>query len=188
MTNEKKSDAVKHLEKIADRHNEHLESLLEVRKIISKMPLVKKGKGAFNNPYLQLPDIIEQIEPLLLEHGFITIFDDWSSDIDLKEGQCKFVLKLIYVPTNEITHNYLTVKLEKATPQGKRSAYTYAMRSLYCTVLAIPTTDDDGTDTMTIDEFDKAIDSLKRQKAKLMKNGGDVKGGKVTTHTASGDF
>jgi len=181
MTNEKKSDAVKHLEKIADRHNEHLQSLLDLRIKISKTPLEKKGKGAFNNPYLTLPDIIEQIEPLILDHGFITIFDDYSTDMDCKEGQCKFLLKLIYVPTNETITNFLTVKLEKATPQGKRSAYTYAMRSLYSSVLALPTKDDDGRDAMTTEELSSAIKSLEKQRSKLLAKGN---GGKTTNNQA----
>ena len=41
MTNEKKkSPAVEHLEKIADRHNEHVESFLLLRLKISKISII----------------------------------------------------------------------------------------------------------------------------------------------------
>tara|TARA_Y100000004_G_scaffold66216_2_gene74262 strand:- start:1044 stop:1613 length:570 start_codon:yes stop_codon:yes gene_type:complete len=171
MFNKKeKSPAEKHLMEMAGRDKEHLTQLLAVRKILSEQQFKMTGKGAFKNSYLPLPEIIKVVEPVLYKHGFVTIFDDISNSDDLQKGQCRFVLRLIYTLTDQEITNTINMQLEKATPQGKRSAYTYAMRSLYESVFALPKEDDDATATMNVDELQSAIDTLTFKRDKLLKN------------------
>ena len=59
--------------------------------------------------------------------------------------ECFFEMTITYAPTMQQKKSVVSLVAEKDTPQKKRSAYTYALRSLYCTLLALPVDkDDDG--------------------------------------------
>lgn len=168
MTEKKESPAIKHMREVSGRANEHLEKLLLARSEIAKLPMVKDKIGAFNNAYLGLESIVQKIEPILLKHGFITQFSDVTAFFSQgdREGTVDprvaiFKMKVTFTPTGkEFEPEYLTVSLDKNTPQGKKSAYTQAKRLLYTNFCAIPEADDDASATMTISARLDAIQSI----------------------------
>ena len=125
--------------------NEHLYELVKVRRKIMETGLKANAKGQFDNPYVPLEDIIAVVEPILLEHNFLTTS---TERFDIKKTnplECFFEMTLTYAPTMQQKKSIVSIVAEKAPPQKKRSAYTYALRSLYCTLLALPVDkDDDG--------------------------------------------
>jgi len=153
-------------------------ALMNVRKELIETTLIKSGKGAFNNSYTPLPDIIKVAEPLLLKNGVLSIFDECTSHVNSeKPNEALFLLTLYHPESDTKVVNHIKVELEKRTPQGKRSAYTYAQRSLYESTLVINKEDDDATNTMTVAELDEAIKSLTRQKNKLSSSNNNVQNG-----------
>lgn len=125
--------------------NEHLYELVKVRQAIFKTGLKASAKGQFDNPYVPLEDIIAVVEPILLQHNFLTTCTE-RFDIPSKNPlECFFEMTITYAPTMQQKKSVVSLVAEKDTPQKKRSAYTYALRSLYCTLLALPVDkDDDG--------------------------------------------
>ena len=168
MTDKKESPAVAHMREVSGRADEHLNKLLLARQEIAKLPMVKDKIGAFNNAYLGLESIVQKIEPILLKHGFITQFSDNTSFYSQgdREGTIDpkvavFKMSVTYAPTGVVFDpQFLTVSLDKNTPQGKKSAYTQAKRLFYTNFCAIPEADDDASATMTISARLDAIQSL----------------------------
>ena len=168
MTDKKESPAITHMREVSGRANEHLSSLLKARQEIAKLSMVKDKIGAFNNAYLGLESIIQKIEPILQKNGLITQFSDSTAFYSQADREntidpkvAVFKMTVTYEPTGkEFDPEFLTVSLDKNTPQGKKSAYTQAKRQLYSNFCAIPEADDDASATMTISSRLDAIQSL----------------------------
>tara|TARA_R100000655_G_scaffold13266_1_gene29917 strand:+ start:571 stop:1125 length:555 start_codon:yes stop_codon:yes gene_type:complete len=156
MKQSEKSEAVKHLEKKADRHNEHLQKLWVARKQINDKIMKAEGTGAFNNKYLTIHQIWKDVEPILMENGFLTLFNDLSQAIE-DPKKCLFSLELVYVPTNTTIEKRIRLDLERATCMAVKSAVTYAQRILYSFIVSLPQEDDDAEKTMSPQELQRAI-------------------------------
>ena len=155
------------MEKVKNIHH----ALMNVRKELIETTLIKSAKGAFKNSYTPLPDIIKVAEPLLLKYNVLSIFDECTSHTNTeKPNEALFILTLYHPETETKLVNHFKVELEKRTPQGKRSAYTYAQRSLYESTLVINKEDDDAENTMTVDELNQAIASLTRKRNAITKS------------------
>ena len=63
----KNSPAENHLTEIAERHNEHVEMLLLVRKkLANSKDFSMDGTGVYGNSYLPLPKILRLVDNMLM--------------------------------------------------------------------------------------------------------------------------
>ena len=170
----KDSPAEEHLRKIAHRHNEHLDQLLLVRKkLANSKDFSMDGTGVYGNFYLPLPKILKLVEPLLIEHGFVSSVFESTNPQDDQMRRVRFTMRLHYVPTNEeVYSDPITIPMEKVSAHGKISCLTYARRCLYECMFNLPRKDDDAKDTMTIRDHQDAIEQHQRKIDKMSGNNG----------------
>ena len=149
----KDNTPIQELIKKGERANEHLLALIKARIEIHQMGFDKHGddgkKGHFKNAYVPIDVIILKCEPILLKHGLLSSCTEVpnSSDPDHKE-RCRFLLTITYAETMESVSSEITLYADNKNLWGKQSAYTYAKRSLFSSLLSLPTEkneDDDAT-------------------------------------------
>lgn len=104
---------------------------------------VKNPANTANNPffkskYAPLPDILNDVRPLLAKHG-LAVLQSPSGDGD----KIVITTMLIHESGEYIETCPLVLKTEKATAQGAGSAITYARRYALSAVLGISSEDDD---------------------------------------------
>ena len=177
----KNSPAENHLNEIADRHNEHVEMLLLVRKkLANSKDFSMDGTGVYGNSYLPLPKILRLVEPLLIEHGFVSSVYESTNVQDDQMNRVRFTMRLHYVPTNEeVYSDPITIPMDKVSAHGKVASLTYARRCLYECMFNLPRKDDDAKDTMNVADHQDAIKSHQEQIEKIQrkanKNGANLK-------------
>ena len=102
----------------------------------------KNTASGFNNKYCPLPELLNQIKPLLNKHQILMLQDIGSDN----EGSMQVSTRLIHVPSGEkVESGWITFKGKGSDPQKMGSAITYFRRYLINTILGISgEPDDDG--------------------------------------------
>ena len=112
-----------------------MKKLLEVKKQIGV--LKKNSKNPFfKSAYLDLNDLLNAVEPLLLDNGLVL----------LQPVECNNVCTVIYDSENEqeICSSSMVIPDNITDPQKLGSCITYFRRYTLKSLLAIAETDDDG--------------------------------------------
>jgi len=150
MSNQIKQDTpLKELIKKGDQANCHLHALLNARKEIHETGFGEDKKGHFKNKYIPIDIIVKTCEPILLKHDLLSECTEVPNSSDPEHrDRCRFRLTITYVKTMESVSSEITLYAENKSIWSKQSAYTYAKRSLFSSLLSLPTEkneDDDGT-------------------------------------------
>jgi ERF superfamily len=103
--------------------------------------VVKSQKGSYSYKYVDLADIMEQVGPLLAQHGLT-----WSTFPCRDErGDPALRYVLTHASTGDCMTETMPLMIAQATAQGLGSAITYARRYSLCAVLnLVADEDDDG--------------------------------------------
>jgi ERF superfamily len=103
--------------------------------------VVKSQKGSYSYKYVDLADIMEQVGPLLAQHGLT-----WSTFPCRDErGDPALRYVLTHAGTGDCMTETMPLMIAQATAQGLGSAITYARRYSLCAVLnLVADEDDDG--------------------------------------------
>jgi hypothetical protein len=150
MSNQIKEDTpIKELIKKGEKANHHLIALLNARKEIHETGFGEDKKGHFKNKYIPIDIIVKTCEPILLKHDLLSECTEVPNSSDPEHrDRCRFRLTITYVKTMESVSSEITLYAENKSIWAKQSAYTYAKRSLFSSLLSLPTEkneDDDGT-------------------------------------------
>jgi len=147
----------------------HLEQICEARKEIHNTEFKTDSRGYQGNLFLSLEAITCKVEPILLKHNLLSIVSEKKTG----EKSYEIEMKIISTETYQYVSAKTSAQVDDVDAQSVRSLHTYATRSLYRQLLALPIDkDDDGVDANY-----KTIEA--RQKENLNKNA--VKDFKPTT-------
>jgi hypothetical protein len=114
----------------------------------------KQGKNKhFNSKYLQLPDLLAKVVPLLHEEGCMLLQGSRHSD---NPDVAIITTRIIHVESGGELLNETDLPVAKLTPQNMGMAVTYGRRYGLEPVFGIPTKDDDGEGAMDRDGKEKA--------------------------------
>jgi len=114
----------------------YLEALVEAQLKI-KAPKKDKINPRFKTGYCSLDSIYEAIRIPLAEHGF-TI-----RHTVVKDGDAYWLETFLHHASGEQLSNRIPILVEQMTSQGFASALTYSRRYALCSLLGLPTDDDD---------------------------------------------
>ena len=162
---------------IDEYHNKsirHLQQLVEARKEIHETNLRADKLGNFANPFASLELITSRVEPILLKHNLLTLVDEKVLD----NGQYKITMRIVSAETQGFVEGSTTSKPDSQASFKVRSLHTFATRSLYRQLLALPIDKDD--DGLKANEEEQKEELKKQQKEELKKqqnknfNKGDI--------------
>ena len=126
----------------AETENPQLQAMRALATARASFPTLPKDKKNphFKSKYTSLDKIVELIEPVLTEHGFL-----WTTLPGIHEkGPC-LNYSLLHLETGGGLEGCMPLMLDKANPQGQGAAITYARRYALCAVLnLLADEDDDG--------------------------------------------
>jgi len=120
-------------------------SLLAAQKA---MPDLQKNaiNPHFGSSYISLDSLMEQVLPVLNEHGFVLL----QSPVALPENEPGLMTTLLHVETGEGFGGTMPLMVDKANPQGQGSAITYARRYALMSLLGlVADVDDDANSAST---------------------------------------
>tara|TARA_A100000172_G_scaffold61494_1_gene40844 strand:- start:2601 stop:3236 length:636 start_codon:yes stop_codon:yes gene_type:complete len=137
--------------------HEHHVYLMKAKNDIQKIDLKPKGQGQYQNQYLPLEQIIEEIEPIMRKHEFHVHFDEIIQD-NPNILICKMIC--VFVKTGTEIIKCVQMPCDKATSQGRKGAWTYAKRQCYQNLLSLPDKDNDGLEDMTYLQRLKAVGEM----------------------------
>jgi hypothetical protein len=110
----------------------------------------KQGKNKhFNSKYLQLPDLLAKVVPLLHDEGCMLLQGSRHSD---NPDVAIITTRIIHVESGDELLNETDLPVAKLTPQNMGMAVTYGRRYGLEPVFGIPTKDDDGEGAMNREE------------------------------------
>ena len=143
--------------------------IIDARLEIQSSKLVHDSKGQFNNKYISLEGIQRVVEPILLKHGLFTQFCE-TDVIDTKierDGNvplAKFELFIRDSESDKLSVHSINLLPDAHTAQKKKSALTYAMRTLYAMALCFPVDRDDDGAAASYDDTELAIKIMSNAK------------------------
>ena len=145
---------------IDEYHNKsvrHLQQLVEARKEIHETNLRADKLGNFANPFASLELITSRVEPILLKHNLLTSVDEKVLD----NGQYKITMRIRSSETQGFVESSTTSKPDSQASFKVRSLHTYATRSLYRQLLALPIDNDD--DGLKANQAEQNAEKIKQQ-------------------------
>ena len=145
---------------IDEYHNKsirHLQQLVEARKEIHETNLRADKLGNFANPFASLELITSRVEPILLKHNLLTSVDEKVFD----NGQYKITMRIVSAETQGFVESSTTSKPDSQASFKVRSLHTYATRSLYRQLLALPIDNDD--DGLKANQAEQNAEKIKQQ-------------------------
>lgn len=102
----------------------------------------KQGKNLhFKSKYLQLPDLLAQVVPLLHDEGCMLVQGTKHSD---NPDIAIITTLIIHVESGDEWYNDIDLPVSKLNPQEMGKAVTYGRRYGLEPIFGIPTKDDDG--------------------------------------------
>ena len=137
--------------------HEHHVYLMKAKNDIANLDLKPRGQGQYQNQYLPLEQIIEEIEPIMRKHQFHVHFDEI-----IQENPDILICKMIcvFVKTGTEIIKVVQMPCDKSTSQGRKGAWTYAKRQCYQNLLSLPDKDNDGLEDMTYLDRLKAVKEM----------------------------
>ena len=145
---------------IDEYHNKsvrHLQQLVEARKEIHETNLRADKLGNFANPFASLELITSRVEPILLKHNLLTSVDEKVLD----NGQYKITMRIRSSETQGFVESSTTSKPDSQASFKVRSLHTYATRSLYRQLLALPIDNDD--DGLKANQAEQNAEKIRQQ-------------------------
>lgn len=145
---------------IDEYHNKsirHLQQLVEARKEIHETNLRADKLGNFANPFASLELITSRVEPILLKHNLLTSVDEKVFD----NGQYKITMRIVSAETQGFVESSTTSKPDSPASFKVRSLHTYATRSLYRQLLALPIDNDD--DGLKANQAEQNAEKIRQQ-------------------------
>jgi hypothetical protein len=132
-----------------------IQALVKAQKEI-KPPVREGSNPMFKSKYATLDAIYHSCRIALANNGLIL-----SHSVEKDESNGYFVITTLYHVSGETLSNRFPMIIEKDTNQGIASARTYACRYGTCSLLALPSDeDDDGNASCLTSEQTKQFESL----------------------------
>lgn len=126
------------------------EKLLEIQR--AGVELQKSAINPhFKNSYVPLEEVIEQVVPLLNEHGIVLL-----QNVGHYEGKPLLVTTLLDAESGTTIDSAAPLILDKETPQGVGSAITYMRRYTILSMLGLVADADDDAEAATSRTSSKA--------------------------------
>ncbi|QDP61040.1 MAG: putative essential recombination function protein [Prokaryotic dsDNA virus sp.] len=144
------------------------ECLIDARLEIQNTKLVKDSKGQFNNAYVSLEGIQRIVEPILLKHGLCSSFQEIYMDCEEGEEKpelARFGLNIEHAYSDDSKFVSISILPDAQTAQKKKSALTYASRTLYSMALCFPVDRDDDGATASYNDKALALKIMKNAKS-----------------------
>lgn len=114
----------------------YLECLVQAQLKI-KAPKKDKINPRFKTGYCSLDSIYDAIRIPLAEHGFVI------RHTVVREGEQHWLETFLHHSSGETLSNRMPILVEQMTSQGFASSLTYSRRYALCSLLGLPTDDDD---------------------------------------------
>lgn len=100
----------------------------------------------FKSSYISLDSLMEQVLPVLHEHGFVLL----QSPVALADNEPGLMTTLLHADTGEGFGGTMPLMVDKENPQGQGSAITYARRYALMAILGlVADVDDDANAAST---------------------------------------
>lgn len=146
------------------RATEHIEDLIKVQEEI-KNPANTAVNPFFASKYAPLPDILNEVRPILLKHGFVLIQDVGG---DPEGKTISIQTALLHKTGFKVISDKLHLKIMKGgDPQKAGAAITYGRRFQLCALLGIAGEEDN--DANDAKEESKPKTSENREKKQVKK-------------------